>query len=208
MNGRRRPRGSGARVPAAAAETESDRRRIATSPQVLLPAFAFVLAAVYAATAAFGPRSLPLPGVPAITADASETAVREVRFVVVDEQGLERPAFADAVLARDRADDAGARLTAALAALRAERVAAGTWPASVAAPTAFVFELERRRVAVVDVGRPAPGEGVTVAQEWAALRSVEATARVEVAADDVRVTVDGAPAAAFWGHVALAPDSP
>ena len=207
MIGRRRPR----RPVAAAADgagVESDRRRIATSPQVLLPAFALVLAALYATTAAFGPPSPPLPGVPAVAAVGTETVTREVRCVVVDERGLERPAFADAVLARDQAEDPGARLTAALAALRSERIAAGAWPASVAAPTAFVFELDRRRVAVVDVGRPGPDEGVTVAQEWAALRSVVATARVEVAADAVRITVEGAPADAFWGHVALVADAP
>lgn len=207
MIGRRRPRRPAAAA-ADAAGVESDRRRIATSPQVLLPAFGLVLAALYAVLAAFGTPSPPLPGVPAVAAVGTETVAREVRFVVVDERGLERPAFADAVLARDQAEDPGARLTAALAALRAERIAAGGWPPSVAAPTAFVFELDRRRVAVVDVGRPGPDEGVTVAQEWAALRSVVATARVEVAADDVRITVDGAPADAFWGHVALVAEAP
>ena len=208
MIGRRRPRRPVARKAEGAAEVESDRRRIATSPQVLLPAFALVLATLYAVTSAFGPPSLPVPGVPAVAAGGTETAAREVRFVVVDEQGLERPAFADAVLARDQAEDPGARLTAALAALRAERIAAGAWPASVAAPTAFVFELDRRRVAVVDVGRPGPADGVTVAQEWAALRSIVATARVEVGADAVRITVEGSPADAFWGHVALPPEAP
>lgn len=187
---------------------ESDQRRIATSPQVLLPAFALVMAAIYAATAAFGPPSPALPGVPAVAAAGTETETREVRFVVVDEQGLERPAFADVVLARDQAEDPGALLSAALAALRSDRMAAGVWPASVAAPTAFVFELDRQRIAVVDVGRPGPDEGVTVAQEWAALRSIVATARVEVAADAVHVTVAGSPADAVWGHVALPPESP
>ncbi len=208
MIGQRRPRLPVARATEAAAAVESDRRRVATSPQVLLPAFAIVLAALYAATAAFAPPTPPMPGVPAVAAVGTETAVREVRFVVVDERGLERPAFADAVLARDQVEDPGARLTAALAALRTERIAAGAWPASVAAPTAFVFELDRRRVAVVDVGRPGSEDGVTVAQEWAALRSVVATARVEAEADDVRITVEGAPADAFWGHVAIAPDAP
>lgn len=208
MIGRRRPRRPAARKGEGAAELESDRRRIATSPQVLLPALALVLAALYAATAAFGPPTPPLPDVPAVAGGGTETAVHEVRFVVVDEEGLERPGFADAVLPRDRSEDPGTRLTAALAALRAERIAAGAWPLSVAEPTAFVFELDRRRIAVVDVGRPGPDEGVTVAQEWAALRSVVATAQVEVAADVVRITVEGSPADAFWGHVALPPEAP
>lgn len=208
MIGRRRPRPTVARAVDRAAEVETDRRRIATSPQVLLPAFALVLAALYAATVTLGPPSPPVPMVPAVVADGTDTAVREVRFVVVDELGLERPAFADAVLARDQTEDPGARLTAALAALHAERVAAGAWPASVAAPTAFVFELDRRRVAVVDVGTPGPDDGSTVAQEWAALRSIVATARVEVAADVVRITVEGAPAPTLWGHVAFAPEPP
>jgi hypothetical protein len=208
VTARRRPRRSGVPAATGVVGPDSDRRRIATSPQVLLPAFLFVLAVVYVLATAFRPAAPPPPGVPSVAAGAIETVAREVRFVVVDEQGLERPAFADAVLARDQVEDPAARLTAALAALRAERVAAGAWPASVAAPTAFVFELDRRRVAVVDVGRPGPEDGVTVAQEWAALRSVVATARVEAAVDVVHVTVDGAPADAFWGHVALAPDAP
>ena len=207
MIGRRRPRPPVVQA-AVAPEPESDRRRIATSPQVLLPALALVLASLYAATTAIGPASSPLPDVPAVATSATATSAREVRFVVVDEEGLERPAFADAVLAHDQADDPGARLTAALAALRADRAEVGAWPLSVPAPTAFVFELDRRRVAVVDVGRPGPEDGVTVAQEWAALRSIVATARVEAAADDVRITVDGAPADAFWGHVAVLPEAP
>ena len=133
----------------------------------------------------------------------------EVRFVVVDDLGLERPAFADAVLPRDQAEDPGARLTAALAALRAELVAAAVWPASVAAPTAFVFELDRERVAVVDVGRPGPDEGVTVAQEWAALRSVVATARVDGRgrrrSDHGRRGARGRPSGPTWR---LGPEAP
>lgn len=208
MIGRRRPRRRVARTEAAGADAaDSDRRRIATSPQVLLSTLALVLAAIYAATSALGTPPPALPGMPAVAADVGEAATREVRFVVVDEQGLERPAFADAVLTRDQLDDPGARLTAALAALRAERVAAGAWPPSVGAPTAFVFELDRRRVAVVDVDRPGADEGVTVAREWAALRSIVATARVEAAVDVVRVTVEGVPAEAFWGHVALDPEA-
>ena len=208
MTGRRRPRLPVARASERDAAAESEQRLIATSPQVLLPALALVLAALYAATAVFGTPSPELPGVPAVAALGTETVASEVRFVIVDELGLERPGFADAEFARDQVEDPGVRLTAALAALRDERIAAGAWPASVVAPTAFVFELDRRRVAVVDVGRPAPGEGVTVAQEWAALRSVVATARVEAAADAVRITIDGAPADDFWGHVSLAPESP
>jgi hypothetical protein len=198
-----------AKAPAAAPTAAgSERRRIATSPQVVLPAFGFVLALVYAVGAGFGPTVSAPPTLPAVAAGVADTVVREVRYVVVDEQGLERPAFADAVLARDLADDPAARLNAALAALHADRVEEDAWPASVAAPTAFVFEIDRRRVAVVDVGRPAPEDGVTVAQEWAAVRSLVATARAEVDADVVRITVAGAPADALWGHVAVPSDTP
>jgi hypothetical protein len=204
--GRRRPRRSNVGTDVEVPAPESDRRRIATSPQVLLPAFLLVLAVLFVVSSAFDPPSPPPPALPTVAAGASETATREVRFVVVDELGLERPAFADAVLARDQVEDPGARLTAALAALRAERAAVGAWPTSVAAPNAYVFELDRRRIAVVDVARPGPEDGVSVAQEWAALRSIEATARVEAAVDVVVVTVDGAPSASFWGHVALPPE--
>jgi hypothetical protein len=98
-------------------------------------------------------------------------------------------------------DHDGARWTAALAALRDVLVAEGVWPISVQAPRVSTFETNRRRVAVIDVA--VPGRvAVSVADEWAALRSMVETMR-PAGADDVRVIVNGAPAATLWGEVAL-----
>lgn len=193
----------GVPAPVAGAADGTGRERWWAVPQVLLPAVAFVVAALFAAATAFGPSVPPPPPLPGTGAVAAR-AIREVRYVIVDELGLERPAFAEVELPVAAADDPGARLTAALALLRDERVAAGAWPPSVPAPSAFVFELDRRRVAVVDVGRPDPLDPPTVAVEHAALRSLVATARAEAGADDVRITVAGAPAASLWGHVSTA----
>ncbi|MDF1524250.1 MAG: hypothetical protein P1P87_15720 [Trueperaceae bacterium] len=203
----RRPRRLVARTAAGAAAADADAersaRRVLTAPQVLVSGLALVLAATYALGALAG-RPVATPGeVPAFDMEAVATVSREVRFVVVDEAGLERPGYAEVALPREQADDVGARLVAALAALRADRVERGAWPPSVPAPDAFVYELERRTVAVVDVAVPAVGGGVAVAQELAALRSIVATARAEAAADEVRITVAGAPARSLWGHVAL-----
>jgi hypothetical protein len=196
-----------ARPPAGAVagdvDAERPSRRMLTSPQVLVSGLALVLAALYA-IGAFAGRPVASPGeVPAFDLEAAATVPREVRFVVVDEAGLERPGYAEVAVPRERADDVATRLVAALAALRADRLERGAWPPSVPAPDAFVYELERRTVAVVDVAAPAVGDGVAVAQELAVLRSIVATARAEAAADDVRITVAGAPAPSLWGHVAL-----
>lgn len=186
--------------PQATRPTADEVRRVWASPQVLV---ALVLVAVTLVYAVGGRREPldPPPPVPVTPTPTSATVEREVRYVVVDEAGLERPGFADVALAPDVADDRAVRLTSALAALRDDLVASGTWPGAVPAPGAFVFELDRAVIAVVDVAPLGDDASVSVAQEWAALRSIVATARVEVAADDVHVTVGGGPAPSLWGHV-------
>jgi len=169
------------------------------APQLLIAGFALVLAVAYALTGGV-PRPVPPP--PMGVSDAtSPRAVVEVRFVVVDAQGLERPGFADVPLVG--VDDASARLTAALGALRDDLIARGVWPAAVAAPAGFVIDLDRRRVAVVDMPAPPADLQVDVARELAVVRSVVATARGAVAADEVRVTVAGEERPSLWGKVAL-----
>jgi hypothetical protein len=199
----RRPRRPAVGAVAVDADAERTARRVLTSPQVLLSGLALVLAALYALGALTGGTVATPVEVPTFDVEAVATVPREVRFVVVDEAGLERPGFADVALPRERADDVATRLVAALAALRTDRLERGAWPPSVPAPDAFVYELERRTVAVVDVAALGVGEGVGVAQELAALRSIVATARAEAGADEVRITVAGAPARSLWGHVAL-----
>jgi hypothetical protein len=189
----RRPR----RSPASASGGEPPTPRWA-APQLLIAGFALVLAVTYALTG-----GQPRPATPPSmgTGDTPPQVVVEVRFVVVDAQGLERPGFADVPLTGG--DDASARLTAALGALREDLIARGVWPATVAAPAGFVIDLDRRRVAVVDMPAPPADLQIDVARELAVVRSVVATARGAVAADEVRVTVAGEERPSLWGKVAL-----
>ncbi len=186
------------RSPASASDSEPPAPFWA-APQLLIAGFALTLAVTYALTGG-APRPSPPPSMGQV-GDMLPPTVVEVRFVVVDAQGLERPGFADVNLAG--ADDASARLTAALGALRADLLARGVWPANVAAPAGFVIDLDRRRVAVVDMAALPPDLQVDVAQELAVVRSVVATARGAVAADEVRVTVAGEERPSLWGKVAL-----
>ncbi len=197
MKRRRAVRGAGART----APPAADVRRVWTSPQVLLAWVLLAVAAVYAVSAR-PPTVEPPPPVPIARETAQRTVEREVRYVVVDEDGLERPGFADVALPADAADDRSVRLSAAVDALRSDLVEAGTWPAAVAAPTALVFDLDRRAVAAIDLDPLPPAAAVSVAQEWSVVRSLVATARAEVGADEVHLTVAGTPAEAVWGHVA------
>jgi hypothetical protein len=173
------------------------------SPQLLLAGFLFLLSLGYAVTGG-ALRSMPAP--PALVVDMGPAQLRtvEVRYVVVDVLGLERPGYADVGLPQRLADDPSARLSAALAALRTDLVEIGVWPAAVGAPVGFFVELDRRRLAVVDVAAIPPGGAVDVAVEWAAVRSLVATARLAVAADEVRITVGGEERPTLWGRVALA----
>lgn len=169
------------------------------SPQVLLAALAFVLAVGFAVTGA-GSRVPPPPSL-AGTDVALPVRTEEVRYVVVDARGLERPGFADVDLPAG-VDDANARLTAALDALRTDLQALGVWPEAVPAPAGFVVQLDRLRLAVVDVPPITPGTTVDVGRELTVVRSLVATARAAAAADEVRVTVGGEERLSLWGKVA------
>ncbi len=180
------------------------------APQVLLTVFALVVAILYA----IGGRSLPTapaPG-PLLGEEGAATSLVEIRYVVVDQEGLERPGFADVPMTEIAAQDPTEVLNAALSALRADLLAQGAWPASVPAPRGYVLLLDRQRVAVIDVriteeGRPAgatPSRPLTTtAVELGAVRSLVATAQVAVDAAEVRITVDGEPAESLWGSVGL-----
>ncbi len=197
MKRRRYGRGAATR----AAPPADDVRRVWTSPQVLLALVLLALAAVYA-LGARRPTVAEPPRVPLSRESGLQLVEREVRYVVVDEEGLERPGFADVALPADAADDRSVRLAAALEALRSDLVETGTWPATVAAPTALVFDLDRSAIAVIDLDPLGADAAVSVAQEWSVVRSLVASARAEVDADDVHLTVAGAPAETVWGHVA------
>lgn len=202
-----RPRPAGGSAPAAGDTAPAHaraRRRFTvagvrwSAPQVLVSAFLVVVAAAYL-IATPTPRSLVPPSLGLTTADGPPVTV-EVRYVVVDAQGLERPGFAEVPLA---ADDPSARLAAALAALRDDLIGGGVWPAGVAAPSGYVLEFDRRRVAVIDVAALPAGVAIDVGRELAVVRSLVATARAAAAADDVRVTVAGEERSSLWGRVAL-----
>ena len=168
------------------------------APQLLLASFALILAAAFAVT---GGASRPAAPPPVIAGDAPTPATTvEVRFVVLDARGLERPGFADVALADP--DDPSARLTAALGALRDDLLAAGVWPTGVEAAAGFVLELGRDRTAVVDVPALPTGVRIDVDDELAVVRSLVATARAAVAADEVRLTVAGEERPSLWGRVA------
>jgi hypothetical protein len=171
------------------------------SPHLLLAGLLFVVALGYALSGA--PQRLVPP--PPLTVEPAQPDLRalEVRYVVVDTLGLERPGYADVDLPQRAFDDPSGRLTAALAALHGDLTTIGTWPVAVGAPVGFVIELDRRRVAVVDVAPLPAGVSVDVADEWSALRSLVATARAAVAADEVIVTVDGQERPSMWGRVAV-----
>jgi hypothetical protein len=168
------------------------------APQLLIAAFALVIAVAFALTGG-APRVEAPPLVGGGDAPGPPVVV-EVRFVVVDARGLERPGFADVAL--PGADDESARLTAALGALRDDLMAGGAWPADVEAATGFVIELGRRRLAVVDVPAAPAGLRIDVADELAVMRSLVATARAAVTADEVRITVAGDERPSLWGKVA------
>jgi hypothetical protein len=176
---------------------QRDWSRVLLRPQVLVAFVLAVLAAPYlfGATTGDGTPS-PLPQLQA-AGDGETAATLEVPLVVVDADGLTRPAFATV----ESAEHPTAVARATLEALRAGLVEEGVWPGEVPAPAALAFEANRRRVVVVDVQVPGP-VAVSVAQETAALRSVIETL-LAGGADDVRVLVNGAPAATLWGHVAL-----
>ena len=192
----RRPR----RSPATVRQRDPDGPAWA-APQVLIAIFALLLAVAFAVTGG-APRIEPPP--PLGGGDAPQPPVEvEVRYVVVDARGLERPGFADVALTG--ADDGSARLTAALAALRDDLLAGGAWPADVDAATGFVIELGRVRLAVVDVPAVPDDVRVDVDDELAVMRSLVATARAAVEADEVRITVAGEERPSLWGKVAPPP---
>jgi len=172
------------------------------SPQLLLGAFLVVLAAAYALSGR-PPANVGPP--PAVAVDPGAAPMRqvEVRYVVVDALGLERPGFEDAALPAAAAADPSAQLEAALTALRRDLLASGLWPEAIPAAAGYVVDLDRRRIAIVDVPAAPSDLRIDVAAELAVLRSLVATARLAVAAAEVRVTVGGEERASLWGRVAI-----
>lgn len=140
------------------------------------------------------------PTLPTLLLDTpADRLVRsDVPIVVVDRGGLERTLVVEV----ESIDAALPRLSAALAAVREALLDAGDWPASVAAPRVYDYEVQRRRVVVIDVADLARGDHIGVLASVAALRSLRETAFAH-GADQVEVVVDGEASVSLWGQVAL-----
>ncbi|CAN5813504.1 hypothetical protein BH23DEI1_BH23DEI1_06270 [soil metagenome] len=165
-------------------------------PHVIVAFLALVASLPYL-LGAFGARSADV-ALPTFGEREGERVVeREMPLVIVGSDGVVRTAVATV----ESAGYDTSRLRATLAALRDTLVGDDVWPSDVGPPDVSLFESNRRRVVVIDV--PAAGRlPISVAQEWATLRSLIETMRA-AGADDVRVIVAGAPAATLWGNVAL-----
>jgi hypothetical protein len=170
------------------------------TPQVLLPVLAFGFGVVLLVVS--WPEAVPPAPTLMFEAPVVQQRAVEVAYVVVDADGLERPGFVTALL-EQTSGDPHQTLNAALAGLVADLSASGIWPPSVPAPTGYLIEVARRRVAVVDVAPLPAGALWPTELEWAALRSLLATAQRLTGAADVRVTVGGFEQASLWGKIAL-----
>lgn len=166
-------------------------------PQVLLGALA-VVAGVAFLVAGGGPRVGAPPRVDIAPVAAATGQPTEVRLVLVDADGLERPRFVQVSLPEAR----DARLAAVVSALRDAMRQEGSWPAALGAPEVFVEDVNRRRVAVLDLRLDAP-VAVSVSQELQLLRSIRETVLANDI-DAVRFLRDGRPADTLLGHVAVA----
>lgn len=170
------------------------------SPPILIPLFALVWGLGYWLSA--GAERLPAPAALTELPLAGPARTLEAAYLVVDALGLERPGFAE-VTALPAANDESTRLSASLSALRDDLVAAGVWPAALPAARAVVIEVDRRRLALIDVPELPPGMRASIADELVVVRSLVATAERTAAADEVRITVAGAERDSLWGAVAL-----
>jgi hypothetical protein len=164
-------------------------------PQVVAAALALLLAALFVAVPS-GPSRPPPPSVDLEGGSAPPIVSGEVRLVLIDGAGLQRPRF---VTARYPDSDQG-RLEAVLSALRSELIIDRVWPPEGAPPTLFLGEIGVRRFAVLDFGE---GFGaLDIAAERQLIASLLATLRVE-GIEEVRVLRDGGPDPAPFGHLAL-----
>lgn len=174
-------------------------RRALVAPHVVLAAVVLVASAVFVLRGS-GMRTPTVQHVEIGEPTTAAAVPTEVRLLLVDAQGLQRPRFETLPLPPDPAG----RLAAVLAALRATLMSDGVWPADLPTPTVFVQDIDGRSVAVLDL-RPARDVAVSVRQELQLLRSIQGTVTGN-GVDAVRFLRDGHPATTLLGHVAV-PDS-
>jgi len=170
------------------------------SPPVLLPLLGLLWALAYWLSGFGG--TLPPPAQLAELPAATEPRRVEAAYLVVDARGLERPGFAEVALPV-AASEESARLGASLLALRDDLVEAGVWPALLPAARGVVLEVDRRRIALLDLPPLPAGMNVDIASELMVVRSLQATAQRVARADVVRMTVAGEEALSLWGAIAL-----
>lgn len=169
--------------------------KAALTPQVLVAALLVIAAAALLLSV---PRLRPdPPPVVNLTSEDDLLTEQDVRLVLVDAAGLEWQR--DAKVAAPT--DAPRRFEAILAALRSELLVEGVWPAGLPTPRVYVETFDRAVVAVVDVAAGGVIE-VSVAQEQALVRAIEATALAN-GIDSVRFLRDGQHTETFLGHVAV-----
>ncbi len=177
---------------------EGERRwlRLLAAPQVLIAGL-LALAGIAFLVAGGAARVAPAARVSIAPPDDSAKRTDEVRLILVDADGLERPRFVSVSLpgARD------ARLHAILDALRSAMIGDGGWPQNLPTPGVFVEDVNRRAVAVLDIRSDAP-VAVSVGQELQLLRSLRETVLANDV-DEVRFLRDGRPARTLLGHVAV-----
>lgn len=147
-------------------QSEANARIRWRSPQVLLPALALLAASAYLLRS--GPPELPPP--PELRAAVDEEVVELLEVVVyrVDDQ-LARPIVREIA----GADDPGLRMQRIVDEVRTVMVEAGVWPQELPAPRAFMLEVEREMVVVLDM--PEHDARLDVALERGIVDSLERT---------------------------------
>lgn len=173
-------------------------KKALTKPHVLLALLALLSALGYLFGNMVNVSRRTKPPVVELTSAVEDAAITsEIRLVLYDSTGLERPMFLTVRLPESETE----RLHGIVEALRGELFRRGVWPDALPLPLVFVEQLEGRRVAVLDFDLPAP-VAVPVGVELQLLRSIEATVLANDI-DRVRILTNGTPRATFLGHIAL-----
>jgi hypothetical protein len=162
---------------------------------VVASALVLLLSALFVAIPSGPSRPAP-PSVDLEGGDALPIVTGEIRLVLIDAAGLQRPRF---VSVRYPDSDQG-RIEAVLNALRVELTIERVWPPDGSTPTVFLGEIGVRSFAVLDFG--AGFDALDIGAERQLVASLLATLRVE-GIDEVRVLRGGAPIPAPFGHLAL-----
>ena len=137
------------------------------SPQVLLPALALLASSAYLLRS--GPPEVPPPpDLRAAAGGEERVELREVVVYRVDDQ-LARPVVRQIAGARDP----GLRMQRIVDEVRTVMVEAGAWPPELPAPRAFMLDVERETVVVLDM--PEHDARLDVALERGIVASLERT---------------------------------